>query len=277
LCAIEHFNHLTANDIIIFDRGYFSYYLLYKIIELRLHVVFRMPRGTVNNQVAAFWVSDSCDEIIEYLPSREVKYPLKKRGIDIELKPLRIRLIKHKIENETYVYASTLIGENYPVDCFADLYHGRWGIEELYKISKSFIEVDDFHAKTERGIKQELYGHLLLINIARIFEFNAKNMLPPNKEIVDENLNTRNANVVEATVKQVKINFKNCILVVGRYLENIILASVEFINSWLDKAMNSIIKTRQKVRPNRSYQRRSHKPRSKWYGNSKGTNVAVGA
>ena len=69
---------------------------------------------------------------------------LKKRRIEIEFKNLRIRLIKHKIENETYVYATTLVGENYPVDCFADLYHGRWEIEELYKISKSFIEVDDF-------------------------------------------------------------------------------------------------------------------------------------
>lgn len=283
LCAIEHLNHLTTNDIVIFDRGYFSYYLLYKIIELNLHVVFRMPRGTVSNQVAAFWESDNCDEIIEYIPSKEVKYSLKKRGIDIELKPLRIRLIKHKIGDETYVYATTLIGKTYPIECFADLYHERWGIEELYKISKSFIEVDDFHAKTERGVKHELYGHLLIINIARIFEFNAKNMLPSiiqntNETVTDENSNTINYEVENQIVNSIKINFKNCILVVGRYLENLILAPVTCINSWLDMATNAIAKLRQKVRPNRSYQRRSHKPRAKWYSGGKvvfNTKIAV--
>jgi hypothetical protein len=42
--------------------------------------------------------------------------------------------------------------------------------QELYKISKKIIEIEDFHSKTDRGIKQELYAHVLLINISRIFE-----------------------------------------------------------------------------------------------------------
>ena len=58
---------------------------------------------------------------------------------------------------------------SYKIDEFQKLYHGRWGIEELYKISKVYIDVEDFHSSTERGVKQELYAHLLLINIARIF------------------------------------------------------------------------------------------------------------
>lgn len=46
--------------------------------------------------------------------------------------------------------------------------NGRWGIEELCKISKQLIGIEDFHSQTERGVKQEIYAHLLLINIARI-------------------------------------------------------------------------------------------------------------
>jgi hypothetical protein len=49
------------------------------------------------------------------------------------------------------------------------LYHERWDIEELYKISKVLIEVQDFHAQTERGVKQELYAHFVMITLSRIF------------------------------------------------------------------------------------------------------------
>jgi hypothetical protein len=50
-----------------------------------------------------------------------------------------------------------------------DVYHGRWGIEELYKVSKHIFIVEDFHAKNERGVKQELFAHFVLITMNRLF------------------------------------------------------------------------------------------------------------
>ncbi len=61
----------------------------------------------------------------------------------------------------------------------ANLYHERWDIEELYKISKQIIDIENFHSKTERGVKQEIHAHILLINLSRFFEFDAKDDLPP--------------------------------------------------------------------------------------------------
>ena len=31
-------------------------------------------------------------------------------------------------------------------------------------VSKRHIEIENFHSKTERGIKQEIYAHILLIS-----------------------------------------------------------------------------------------------------------------
>jgi len=42
----------------------------------------------------------------------------------------------------------------YTIEALKDVYHARWGIEELYKISKEMIVVDDFHGKSERTVKQ---------------------------------------------------------------------------------------------------------------------------
>ena len=49
----------------------------------------------------------------------------------------------------------------------------------LYKISKEYIDVENFHSQSERGVKQECYAHMLLINLARIFETEDDKQLPP--------------------------------------------------------------------------------------------------
>lgn len=264
-CALDHFKHINAGDLVIFDRGYFSYFMFYMALQSNIHAVFRMQHGTVNGKVAEFWDSDINDTIIEYVPSSAVKSDLRKRGHKLDFKPITMRLIKHKIKDETYVYATTLIGEQYPACEFGELYHGRWGIEELYKISKCFIDVEDFHSQTERGVKHELYAHLLLTNVARMFESDAKNMLPPIAKTEEPIVNTNDAPERSIDTKEsIKINFKNCLLIVGRYLENLILAPAQLMNTWIDKALRSISKIKQKVRPGRSYPRISHKPRNKW-------------
>ena len=274
-CALQHMKKLTSKDIMVFDRGYFSYLLLYKMLEQGVQGIFRLQvqEGGTNSKVLDFWKSHQDDIVIEYIPSTTMKYDLKKKGFDLDIKPLTVRLIKHKINNEIYVYATTLIGETYPKECFAEIYHGRWGIEELYKISKKFIEIENFHSKTARGVKQELYAHLLLINIARFVEFEAKNFLPPyEKDKADDTQNAKDFSNIFNPITILNINFKNCLLVIGRYLENLILAPCEQLLDWLPKITSSIARIRQKIRPNRHYPRISHKPRDKWtsYRNLKG-------
>jgi len=55
----------------------------------------------------------------------------------------------------------------YALDEFPKLYHERWDIGELYKISKALIEVQDFHAQSERGVKQEPFAHFVMITLSR--------------------------------------------------------------------------------------------------------------
>lgn len=257
-CAIEHFKKLDANDLVIFDRGYFSYLMLYTVMKHNLHAVFRIQTGNINGTIQAFLDSDRMDEIIEYSPSEAVKSDLRKRGYKLDFKPIATRLIKYIIKDETYICVTTLMNQvKYSVTCFSDLYHGRWGIEELYKVSKTFIDVEDFHSQTERTVKQELYGHMLLITISRLFEWDSNTMLPSVQSETNEQTIQTKDNVF-------KINFKNCINVVGRYLENLVLAGTELISTWIYKTMKSVAKLRQRVRPNRSYPRVSYKPRNSW-------------
>ena len=123
----------------------------------------------------------------------------------------------------------------------------------------------DFHSQTLRTVKQELYAHLLLINIARIFEFDSHSTI--SKQTTPE---LKTTSPLGQSVLPFKINFKNCLSAVGHYLEDLILASKDSIENWLYKQMKSVARLKQRIRPNRSYIRVSFKPRNSWTSFGKG-------
>ncbi len=273
ICLLMHMERLLPGDALVLDRGYFSYLILIKAIEKGIHLICRMQSGTVNKAVQAFWDSDKEDEVITYIPSIAVKYESKKHGYDIELNPVELRLIKYKIDDETYVCCTTLLGEQYPLNEFPAVYHGRWGIEELYKISKEFVDVEDFHGKSERGVRQECYAHMLLINLARIFEAETdKQLPPPPTELDNENNSGDHKNSYWKNfcgeIKNFKINFKNCLLVVGRSLEKLLFPVCDEDFGFLSNILKSISRVRQKIRPGRHSPRQSRKPINKWKSSS---------
>ena len=80
-CAKEHISTLSHNDVVIFDRGYFSYELLYYCADKGVHPVFRIQSGNVNGNIADFLSSNATDKIINYYPSASVISELKKKRI----------------------------------------------------------------------------------------------------------------------------------------------------------------------------------------------------
>lgn len=275
-CLLAHMERLSSGDVLVLDRGYFSYLILVKAIEKGIHLICRMQSGTVNKAVQAFFDSDKADEVITYKPSIAVKYESKKQGYDIELNPVKLRLIKYTIGDESYVCSTTLFGEAYPSSEFPDVYHGRWGIEELYKVSKAFIDVEDFHGRSERGVKQECYAHMLLINISRIFELETNKQLPPpppsKRETLENSSEQRDSYWQDfcGEIKRYKVNFKNCLLVVGRNLEKLFFPTDDEEFSCLANMLNSISRVRQKIRPGRHAPRQSRKPMKKWQSSNGG-------
>ena len=135
-----------------------------------------------------------------------------------------MRLIKYQIGDDTFCLGTTLVDQNQynNTQDFIDIYHARWGVEELYKVSKRIFIIEDFHAKSERGVKQEIFAHFALITMNRIFANQA-----------DSDLNQSNNSDVKTTDiecpsmktqgPKIKTNFKNCIHVFARSIEELLL------------------------------------------------------
>lgn len=261
--ALNHLGVLNMDDIVIYDRGYFSYLMLYFHNEKEIHAVFRLP-GNSFKVIDEFVASTDTDRIVTIMPSIKRQNEIRKQYPDIKFIPLSLRLIKYVVAGIEYTVGTTLLdSKQYNASEFPDIYHSRWGIEELYKISKVLIDVEDFHGQTERGVKQELFAHFVLITFSRIFTNHTDDVLMLNKK--SDNANT------------MKTNFKNCLITVARNLEVLFLQQTQLVKETVCAIVRLISTCRQSVRLNRSCSRASKKPVKKWMISKEKKNLQIPA
>jgi hypothetical protein len=256
ISAIRHLEVLQTNDVVVYDRGYFSYLLLHRHSQAGIHAIFRLQENS-SSAIKAFFASPQTDTEITLLPSPQSQAEIRSQYPDLDIIPLKLRLLKYKIADSVFCLGTTLLDTHrYPLQEFIDVYHGRWGIEELYKVSKRIFIIEDFHAKTERGVKQEIFAHFVLVTLNRLFSNQA-----------DVELNSGGASTSPSpghASPDRQTNFKNCIHVLDRGLEELLLLH-ERIRIVVERLFPTIRAQHQRVRPNRSFIRRSMRPETKWH------------
>jgi hypothetical protein len=268
-CAERHLQVLAPGDVIVYDRGYFSYLMLHRHIEAKIHAVFRLQENA-GKVIKAFFSSAPTDIIATVYPSAPVLNDLKKTHPDLVIVPRQIRLVKYQKGNETLCLGTTLLDQNrYKKQDLMDVYHSRWGVEELYKISKRLFIIEDFHAQTERGVKQEIFAHFALINMNRIFANQADIDLNAthNSEGPLEKQSDAYQSSSTLQMKRIKTNFKNCIQAFTRSIEELLLFHAK-IRKVVEHVYEYVIGHHQKQRPGRFYPRKSSRPIAKWHASN---------
>lgn len=255
--AFSHMKVLQQNDVVVYDRGYFSYAMLYCHISKGVEAVFRLQNNS-HKAIDEFMDSHATDKIVTIEISTKRQKDILSKYPGIEFIPLKLRLIKYTVAHTTYTLGTTLLDrDTYKAEEFPDLYHARWGVEELYKISKVLIDVEDFHAHSERGVKQELFAHFVLITLNSIFtnhteeDINKKDCHSPDDEQF-------------STGPKFKVNVKNSLITIARNLECLFIQQAKLVTNTINKIIDSISFCKQKERPNRTYERKSMKPVKKW-------------
>ncbi len=226
IAARTHLDALSPGDIVVLDRGHFSFAMLHAMTTRGLHPVFRIQR----NAVPAFDRFRDGDARVGFAPG-------------------------HDVAGSRYVLATTLADpERYSVGDLSDLCHGRWGIEELYKVSRHLVTVDRFHGHSKRGVRHELYVHFNLIAMARLFTNHGDGLLD---------------DAHEGDRPKMRTNFANALAMRAGSLKEMVLAQAAALADTVGRVAESILKVRSRVRPGRSYPRKSMKPVSKWHRRSK--------
>lgn len=263
LCALHHLRCLRPGDVVVYDRGYYSYAMLHHHIHRNVHAVFRLQEQS-STEIRDFFASEDTDRTVKIFPSAKVKAEFRNQYPDLEVVPVSMRLIKYRIGESTFCLGTTLVEsqEKLSIQDFMDVYHSRWGVEELYKTSKCTIDVENFHAKSETGVKQELFAHFVLITMTRIFANHADCDLNRGT-LTDEPAAGPNPNSHGSPNGHHTVNFKHCVHVIQRSFEELVLLEGK-MRVTIQKAFDSIFRQHAKTRPNRSYPRVSHKTGSRW-------------
>ena len=260
--ALAHLRALSANDVVVYDRGYYSREMLDAHVAQGPQAVFRIKKKA-GGAFDAFIAGRRTEAIVEVLPGDGVRRKRRRQHPGAVFPPHRLRLVKYTAGDTVFVLGTTLLDRTaYPVEDLADLYHARWGIEELYKISKNLMSVQDFHGQSERGVKQELFAHFILVTLTRLFSNRGEDSIKASRP--------------DDTKPAMQANFKNSLMVVARNIEGLLLQQAATLGETVTRIVAAIAACRQRVRPNRSYPRRSRKPIGKWQRGRLAKAVAAG-
>ena len=130
--------------------------------------------------------------------------------------------------------------ERYSRKDLSELYHGRWSIEELFKISKTTLAVEEFHGRSERGVRQELCAHFNLIAMARLFTNRGDAAL-------DE--------AHEGDLPKMRTNFTNALAMLAGSLEELILTQTSALADAVSRVATSVLAARARLRPRDGHSR----------------------
>jgi len=250
--AITHLKALKPSDVVIYDRGYISYALLYWHNRLNIDAVFRLKKQSFK-QINEFIKGSRDDNTTEISPSKKTFSNIKKKHPEIEkLEFFPLRMMKYRIGNKTYYIGSTIIDKNITISDYSEAYHARWGHEELYKTLKIHLDGIEFHGKREEFIKQELFAALGILTLNRIMANYAE-------EILDDN-----ETFSSSFERKRKVNFKGQLDNLLRIVEPVIASDSNHLESLLKKNNERAVRGSYKTRSGRKSIRKSHRKINKW-------------
>lgn len=181
---IEHLDRLSPDDLLLLDRGYPCRWLVAVLNHRAIKFCMRVDNtDTGFTCVREFMRSDAKERIVM------LRAPDKQDALDYECprKPQRVRLIRNVSPSGEQRVLMTNLFDNklYPADCFAELYHKRWGIEEAFKRLKHRLNLEHVTGLTQQAVVQDVAAKIVCDNLQALVSLtaHADAELPDNKRI----------------------------------------------------------------------------------------------
>ena len=162
-------SHVPSNSVLLFDRGFPGYAFIKHLGENhRGYFIFRCQAHSTFPAVEKFIKGGKDEDLIVLTPSNKfLRRTLAKERKKAPLIQLRIiRLVSPK-GTVSVLLTNLLNSKDFLKEQIIDLYFRRWAIEGHYRNEKMVLGIEQFHAKTSNGIRQELFAALIMTVIAR--------------------------------------------------------------------------------------------------------------
>jgi hypothetical protein len=172
--------HLQADDLVLMDRGFWSYGLFWQIQMQQACFAIRLRRGVKLRRVKRL---GDHDELVEWRPRVRSRKRCSWIGLGLP-KSIRLRVVRYRMPGfrPSAVVTNVLSPRDISRDEWvrmastdergavleAGLYHRRWEIETLfYELKVVQGMAGSFRSRTPQGIEFEIAGHVLLYFLIR--------------------------------------------------------------------------------------------------------------
>lgn len=178
--AKELLAHLQPNDLVLMDRGFWSYGLFWQIQLQQAYFAIRLRRGVRFRRVKRL---GNGDELVQWRPSVRSRKRCSWMGAGLP-KSIQLRVVRYRVPGfrASAVVTNVLSPEDVSRDEWVrtasmdeqgavlepGLYHRRWEIETLFYELKVFQHMEgSLRSRSPAGIEFEIAGHVLLYFLVR--------------------------------------------------------------------------------------------------------------
>jgi len=181
---IEHLDRLSPDDLLLLDRGYPASWLVAVLNHRAIKFCMRVDNTDGGYTCVREFMRSSDTERVVML-----RAPNKRDALDYECprKPQRVRLVRHVLPNgEARVLMTNLFDNKlFPAECFGELYHKRWGIEEAFKRLKHRLNLEHVTGLSQQAVAQDVAAKIVCDNLQALVSLtaHADARLPEEKRI----------------------------------------------------------------------------------------------
>ena len=180
--------HLAPDDLVLMDRGYWSYGLFWQIQNQQAYFAIRLRAKVKLKHVKHLGYRD---ELVEWTPAKRSKKKCSWAGTGLA-KSIRLRVVHYQIRGyrasavvtnvlspreisrQEWVRMASVDQQGHVLE--AGLYHRRWEIETMFKELKVVQGLEgNFRSRNPQGIEFEIGGHVLLYFLVRWLMVEAAN------------------------------------------------------------------------------------------------------
>jgi putative transposase len=167
----ELFSRLEADDIVLGDRYYCSYFTIALLKELGVDFVVRLHQARTADFRRGRRLG-SGDHLVRWIrPARPTwmdQETYDRMPASIELREVLVHINQPGFRAESLVVVTTLCDvEQYPAEEIAELYRGRWLAELDIRAIKISLDMDVLRCKSPEMVCREVWTHLLAYNLIR--------------------------------------------------------------------------------------------------------------
>lgn len=164
--ALDHMSFVKQGDLIIYDRGYPSFELIFKHFQKEADFLIR-AKINFSNATQSFYDSGKQSAIVEITPGKNTSSKDKDYCRNDRLAVRMVRVDLPGGETEILITSLTDTAK-YKSCAFKDLYRLRWGVETFYDKFKVKLKAEHFSGYSAHAILQDFYSSLFICNVQNL-------------------------------------------------------------------------------------------------------------